>query len=53
VAGNGQAAWPPLGRFSLITAWHNHLAPNAESLGAGYPMLLPLPGAASDTDHAG
>ena len=37
---------------ALITAWQRHLAPNAESLGAGYAMLLPLPGAASDTDHA-
>ncbi len=37
---------------ALITAWHHHLAPNAESLGPGYPTLLPLPDAASDTDHA-
>ena len=37
---------------ALITAWQRHLAPNAESPGADYAMLVPLPGAASDTDHA-
>jgi hypothetical protein len=37
---------------ALITAWQRHPAPDTESPGADYPMLLPLPGAASDTDHA-
>jgi hypothetical protein len=37
---------------ALITAWQGHLAPNAEGPGADDAMLLPLPGAASDTDHA-
>ena len=36
----------------LITAWQDHPAPNAESLGADDALLLPLPGATSDTDHA-
>jgi len=37
---------------ALITAWQRHPAPDAESLGADYALLLPLPGPASDTDHA-
>jgi hypothetical protein len=37
---------------ALITAWQCHLAPDAETPGADGAMLLPLPGAASDTDHA-
>jgi hypothetical protein len=36
---------------ALITAWQRHLAPNAESQGADDALLLPLPGAASNTDH--
>jgi hypothetical protein len=37
---------------ALITAWQDHPAPNAEGPGADDATLLPLPGAASDTDHA-
>lgn len=37
---------------ALITAWQRHPAPDVESPGADYATLLPLPGAASDTDHA-
>jgi hypothetical protein len=37
---------------ALITAWQRHPDPDAESPGADYTMLLPLPGATSDTDHA-
>jgi hypothetical protein len=37
---------------ALITAWQGHPAPNAEGPGAYYARLLPLPGAATDTDHA-
>ncbi len=37
---------------ALITAWQRRPAPGAEGLGTDYAELLPLPGAASDTDHA-
>jgi hypothetical protein len=37
---------------ALITAWHRHPAPGAEGPGTDDARLLPLPGAASDTDHA-
>jgi len=37
---------------ALITAWQRHPAPGAEGPGTDYTRLLPLPGAASDTDHA-
>jgi hypothetical protein len=37
---------------ALITVWQDHLAPDAEGPGADDATLLPLPGVASDTDHA-
>jgi len=37
---------------ALITAWQRQLAPNLEGPGSDYARLLPLPGVASDTDHA-
>jgi hypothetical protein len=37
---------------ALITAWQRHPAPDAESPSADYATLLPLPGAASNTEHA-
>ncbi|MGH3302283.1 MAG: hypothetical protein ACRDOK_11475 [Streptosporangiaceae bacterium] len=36
----------------LITAWQHRSAPNADGPGADFAMLIPLPGVASDTDHA-
>jgi hypothetical protein len=37
---------------ALITAWQRHPDPDAEGPGADCARLLPLPGTASDTDHA-
>jgi hypothetical protein len=36
---------------AFIAAWQRNPALSAESPGPDYAMLLPLPGAASDTDH--
>ena len=36
---------------ALITAWQDHPDPEPKP-GADYAAALPLPGAASDTDHA-
>ena len=37
---------------ALITAWQPDPDPDAQRLGADYATLLPLPGGASNTDHA-